>query len=45
MKKRISLIPLNKMGTPEDVSKIVYMLGSEENKFITNETITIAGGE
>lgn len=45
MEKRISLIPLKKMGTPQDVAEMVYYLGSDKNKFITNETIAIAGGE
>jgi len=45
MKKRISIIPLNKIGKPEDIAKIVYLLGSDENSFITNEITTIAGGE
>ena len=45
MKERISLIPINRMGKAEDVAKIVYAIGSEENDFITNETIAISGGE
>jgi NAD(P)-dependent dehydrogenase (short-subunit alcohol dehydrogenase family) len=45
MDKRIDMIPLKKMGTPQDVAEMVYLLGSEQNHFITNETITIAGGE
>lgn len=45
MRKRIARIPLKKMGTPEDVADIVYYLGSEKNSFITNEIITVAGGE
>jgi len=45
MRKRIAMIPLKKMGTPEDVADIVYYLGSEKNSFITNEIITVAGGE
>jgi len=45
MNKRVSMIPVKKMGKPNDISKIVYMLGSEENDFITNEIITVAGGE
>ncbi len=45
MNHRVSLIPLQKMGRPEDISKMIYYLGSEDNNFITNEIITIAGGE
>lgn len=45
MKKRIALIPLKKMGHPQDIADMAYYLGSEKNNFITNEIITIAGGE
>lgn len=45
MKKRIDMIPMKKIGTPEDVAGMAYYLGSDKNKFITNEIITIAGGE
>lgn len=45
LKKRIELIPMKKMGTPRDIADIAYYLGSDKNNFITNEIITIAGGE
>lgn len=45
LQKRIELIPLKKMGRAQDVAEIAYYLGSEKNNFITNEIITIAGGE
>ncbi len=45
MKKRISMIPLKKMGSPVDVAEIVFYLASEKNNFITNETIAVSGGE
>jgi len=45
MKKRIGLIPLKRMGTTQDIADMAYYLGSEENKFITNDVITISGGE
>ena len=45
MEKRIKLIPLKKIGSPDDVADIVYYLGSERNNFITNEIITVSGGE
>jgi 3-oxoacyl-[acyl-carrier protein] reductase len=45
MKKRVAMIPLKKIGTPKDVVDVVYYLGSEENTFVTNEIITISGGE
>jgi hypothetical protein len=33
------------MGQPDDIAEIAYYLGSEKNSFITNEIITISGGE
>lgn len=45
MKERILLIPLKKMGKPKDVAEMVFYLGSEKNKYITNETLAISGGE
>ena len=45
LEERISLIPLKKMIDIKEVSKMIYYLGSENNNYITNEIITIAGGE
>jgi len=45
MDKRIAMIPAKKMGTSLDIAEIVYYLGSEKNNYITNEIITVAGGE
>lgn len=45
MDKRIAMIPMKRMGTPEDVAEMAYYLGSDRNNFITKEIITIAGGE
>jgi NAD(P)-dependent dehydrogenase (short-subunit alcohol dehydrogenase family) len=45
MEARISLIPMKQKGSPKDIAKMVYYLGSEENDFITNEIVTISGGE
>lgn len=45
MEKRISLIPLKKMGSPCDIADMAYYLGSEKNNFITNEILTVSGGE
>ena len=45
MKKRIRLIPLQKMGKPGDIAKMVFYLASDQNEFITNEIVTVAGGE
>ncbi|MBP9855345.1 MAG: SDR family oxidoreductase [Candidatus Omnitrophica bacterium] len=45
MDERIKLIPLGRMGLPKDVAQLVYFLGCDENQYITNETLTVAGGE
>lgn len=45
MEKRVAMIPLKRMGRPEEVAEMVYYLGSDKNGFITNETMTVAGGE
>lgn len=45
MKKRISMIPLRRMGRAADIAEMAFYLGSDKNNFITNEVITISGGE
>lgn len=37
-------IPLKREGTAEEVAKLVYFLGSEENTYITGQVINIDGG-
>lgn len=45
MSKRVQMIPLKRMGMTKDVADMAYYLGSDVNKFITNEIIAVAGGE
>ena len=45
LKKRIQLIPIERMALSEEIAKLVYFLGSEENTYIANEVISISGGE
>jgi NAD(P)-dependent dehydrogenase (short-subunit alcohol dehydrogenase family) len=45
MSRRTAMIPMQRLGRPEEVADLVFYLGSENNTFITNDTITIAGGE
>ena len=40
----IKKIPLNKFGSPEDISKLVMFLMSDEASYITGQTISIDGG-
>ena len=40
----LSRIPMNKLGTGEDVSNTVAFLSSESSSYITGETIHVNGG-
>jgi len=40
----ISQIPLNRLGSAEDVANAVYFLASEEASYITGQVISINGG-
>ena len=42
--KLISLIPLSRLGNPEDVAKAVCFLASDDSSYITGETIHVNGG-
>ncbi len=37
-------IPLRKMGTAEDVAKVVSFLASEDSSYITGQVINVDGG-
>ena len=39
-----SQIPLKRMGTVEDVAKLVYFLGTAESSYITGQVINVDGG-
>ena len=45
IEQRIGLIPLRRMGQTQDIADMTFYLGSDKNNYITNETMTIAGGE
>ena len=45
LKKRISMVPMKRMAQPDEIAKIIYYLSSSENTYITNEVISISGGE
>ena len=45
MSLRIDMIPVKRIGLADEVARMIYFLGSEENTFITRETISVAGGE
>lgn len=43
--ERISKVPLQRAGTPEDVAHSVYFLASSGASYITGETIHVCGGD
>ena len=45
IKKRIQMIPIKRSANKHEISKTIFYLSSEKNTYITNEKITIAGGE
>ena len=40
----LSRIPMNKLGTPEDVANLAFFLSSDEASYITGQTFHINGG-
>jgi len=45
MDKRINMIPLKRMASPQEISDTVFFLTSDKSTFTTGSIITIAGGE
>jgi 3-oxoacyl-[acyl-carrier protein] reductase len=43
--KRINMIPLKRVGKPNDIASMALYLASEGGDFITGEIFTIAGGD
>ena len=43
--KRKKLVPMKKMAEPKDIANYIFFLISNKNQFITNEVISISGGE
>lgn len=44
LSKMDKIIPLNRMGTPEEIASAVVFLASEEANFITGQTLSVSGG-
>ena len=45
MKERLKLIPINRMAKPEEMSVYITNLTTDNNSYITGQTITASGGE
>ena len=43
--KALELVPLRRMGQPEDIAHVAAFLASEKASFITGQTIHVNGGE
>ena len=43
-KKLLELIPLGRLGEPDDVAKVVLFLCSEESSYITGHVVSVNGG-
>ena len=41
----IPRIPLNRMGTPDDVARSVFYLCSEDSSYVTGSEIWVTGGQ
>lgn len=37
-------LPLGRLGQPEEIARVIYFLGSEQNSFITGQTVIADGG-
>lgn len=44
LKKRINLVPLGRLGTPQDVAFLALYLASDESSYITGSEVIIDGG-
>jgi len=45
LQQRTMLIPMQRLAEPEEISKQIHWRDSGDNTFITNQTISISGGE
>lgn len=43
-KKLLALIPLGRLGEPEDIAKVALFLCSEESSYITGHVVSVNGG-
>ena len=45
LKYRESLIPLKRMANPREIADFIFYIGSEKNSYISNQILSISGGE
>lgn len=45
IKKRIGLIPINRSAQKREIADFIHFMVSERNSFMTNQTVTVSGGE
>ena len=45
MKKRLELIPINRMAEPSEISAYIVSLTTDSNSYMTGQTLTVSGGE
>lgn len=45
LKKRAKIIPMGRMASTEEIAEFVYFLASDENTYISNQVLSISGGE
>ena len=45
LKKRLKLIPIERMAKPKEMAKYILSFVTENNTYMTGETITVSGGE
>ena len=45
LKYRESLIPLKRMANPKEIADFIFYIGSEKNSYISNQILSISGGE
>ena len=45
LKERVKLIPMKRMAKTEEIASYIFSLISEQNTYITGQTLSISGGE
>ena len=45
IKKRVKLIPINRIAEPKEISSYITNLTTENNSYMTGQTLTVSGGE